>query len=116
MQLVKSKQQNIAAKLEYERMSNNHIKFLPKLMISYFSLTINISSIKKLVLGALCDQHLVGSYFHFLTETQLQWHNDLDQIKSIFKEQFKIEINLNDDKYESMIRYKDNISIINHVK
>ena len=85
-------------------------------MISYFSLIINISSIKKLMLGALCDQHLVGSYFHFLTETQLQLHNNLDQIKSIFKGQFKIEFNLNEDKYKSMIRYKDNISIINYFK
>ena len=111
---------NIAAKLEYDRTRNNHIKFLTKLMISYFSLTknlLNIPTIKKFMLDVLYDQHLVESHFHCLTETQLQWHDDLDQIKSIFNGQFKIEFNINEDKCKNMvIRYKDNISIINHIK
>ena len=39
---------NVAEKLEYEQLSNNQIHFLPKLMISDFSLTkmlLNIRSI-----------------------------------------------------------------------
>ena len=50
--------ENFAAKLEYEGMSNNQIKFLPKLMISDFSLTItllNIRSIKAHMLDVLSD-------------------------------------------------------------
>ena len=112
--------ENIAAKLEYDRTRNNHIKFLTKLMILYFCLTknlLNIRTIKKFMLDVLCDQHLVESHFHYLTETQLQWHEDLDQIKSIFNGQFKIEFSINEDKCKNMvIRYKDNISIINHIK
>ena len=69
------------------------------------------------MLDVLYDQHLVKSHFHCLTETELQWHDDLDQIKSIFNGQFKIEFNINEDKCKNiMIHYKDNISIINHVK
>ena len=49
--------ENVAAKLEYEGMSNNQIKFLPKLMISDFSLTIslNIRSIKAHMLDVSSD-------------------------------------------------------------
>ena len=101
-------------------MSNNHTKFLPKLMTFYFSLTKSLLSTratKKFMLDVLYDQYLVKSHFHCLTETELQWHDDLDQIKSIFNGQFKIEFNINEDKCKNiMIRYKDNISIINHVK
>ena len=73
--------ENVAAKLGYEQMSNNQIKFLPKLMISDFSLTItllNIRSIKAHMLDVLSDQHLIGSDFLCLTETPLQRHDDLD--------------------------------------
>lgn len=103
--------ENIAAKLEYDRMSNNHTKFLPKLMTFYFSLTKNLLSIrtiKKFMLDVLYNQYLVKSHFHCLTETELQGHDDLDQIKSIFNGQFKIEFNINEDKCKNiMIRYKD---------
>ena len=89
-------------------------------MILYFSLTknlLNIRTIMKSMLDVLYDQHLVESHFHCFTETKLQWHDDLDQIKSIFNRQFKIEFNINEDKCKNIvIRYKDNICIINHVK
>ena len=89
-------------------------------MISDYSLTItvlNIRSIKEHMLDVLCDQHLIGSDFLCLTETQLQKHDDLDQIKSIFNGQFTTEFNINEDKYKSIaICYKDNISILNHVR
>ena len=97
--------ENVATKLEYERMSNNQIKFLPKLMVSDFSLTITllyIRSIKAHMLDVLTDQHLIESDFLCLTETKLQRHNDLDQIKSIFDGQFTIEFNINEDKYKSI--------------
>ena len=58
--------ENVTAKLEYERMSSNQIKFLQKLRISDFSITItllNISSIKGHMLNVLCDQHLIESDF-----------------------------------------------------
>ena len=73
--------ENVAAKLGYEQMSNNQIKFLPKLMISDFSLTItllNIHSIEAHMFDVLSDQHLIGSDFLCLTETSLQRHDDLD--------------------------------------
>ena len=50
--------ENVAAKLEYLGMSNNQIKFLPKLMIADFSLTIslvNILFIKAHMLDVLSD-------------------------------------------------------------
>ena len=59
--IARAIKENVAAKLEYERMRNNQIKFLPKLMISDFSLTItflNIRSIKTHMLDVLSDQHL----------------------------------------------------------
>ena len=116
---VRAIKENAAAKLEYERLSNNQIKFLPKLMISDFSLTItllNIRSTEVHMLDILNDQHWIELGFLCLTETQLQRHDDLDQIKSIFNGQFTIESNINEDKYKSIaIFYKDNVSIINHV-
>ena len=50
--------ENVTAKLECKRMSNNQIKSLPKLVISDFSLTItllNIRSIKAHMLDVLSD-------------------------------------------------------------
>ena len=61
--------ENVAAKLEYEGISNNQINFLPKLMISDFSLRItllNICSIKAHMLDVLSDQHLIESDFFAL--------------------------------------------------
>ena len=55
-------------------------------MISDFSLRItllNICSIKAHMLDVLSDQHLIVIFLCH-TETQLQKHDNLDKIKSIF--------------------------------
>ena len=111
---------SVATKLDYERMSNNQINFLPKLMISDSSLTVNllnIGLIRMHILDVLCDQYLVESNFLCLTETQLQKHDDLDQTNSIVNGKFKVKCDTNEGKCRSIaICYKDNISILNYVK
>ena len=101
-------------------MSNNQINFLPKLMISDSSLTVNllnIGPIRTHMLDVLCDEHLIESNFLCLTETQLQKHDDLDQTNSIVNREFKVKCDTNEGKCKSIaICYKDNISILNHVK
>ena len=110
----------VVAKLEYERMSNNQMKFLPKLMISDLSLIItllNICSIKMHMIDVLSDNHLTESVFSYLAEAQLRRHDHLDQTKLIFNEQFKIEFKINEDQHKNIVVCsKDDLSITNHVK
>ena len=63
--IARAIKENVAAKLEYEGMSNNQINLLPKLMISDFSLRItllNICSIKAHMPHVLSDQHLIDFF------------------------------------------------------